>query len=370
MGKSGKTKGKKSKKNRRETRRANPPRFLYSNSEIIKRRDPVTINDIRDLVLHIIADSPPPSWIRVQNPRSIQKLVVLLVPGLTSTVLSLPPLPTSATENPNLPIAIPLPPDPPLPDSSPTDPPSSVDPRSEEAVALCGGIPFIARTFSHACPTRAPGDANRMHSVLNTFFQTPVSGEEKKRRLQGRIEAERTGQRDPSRYLLTVEQMIENDYPVPSYLADVFTKPDGWIETPQPATDTDSGAQSAYAIDCEMCLTADGKALTRVCIIDFATSKVVYDQLVKPPSPITDYLTRSGAGTYNHNACRCSSTSSHAPNTINDPARPLARVRFTRSATRTPAVHRHCVALPSPARAPTQAGAGVACAQVARPHHT
>jgi hypothetical protein len=27
-----------------------------------------------------------------------------------------------------------------------------------------------------------------MHSVLNTFFQTPVSGEEKKRRLQGRIE--------------------------------------------------------------------------------------------------------------------------------------------------------------------------------------
>jgi len=40
------------------------------------------------------------------------------------------------------------------------------------------------------------------------------------------------------------------------------------------------------------CLTADGRALTRVCIIDFATSKVMYDQLVKPPSPITDYLTR------------------------------------------------------------------------------
>jgi len=36
----------------------------------------------------------------------------------------------------------------------------------------------------------------------------------------------------------------------------------------------------------------DGKALTWVCIIDFETGKVVYDQLVKPPSPITDYLTR------------------------------------------------------------------------------
>ena len=123
-----------------------------------------------------------------QNPHTIQKLVVLLVPGLTSTVLSLPPLPTSATENPNLPITIPLPPSPPPPTpSSPPDLPPSVDPRSEEAAALYGGIPFITRTFSHACPTRAPGDGNRMHSVLNTFFQTPVSGEEKKRRLQERV---------------------------------------------------------------------------------------------------------------------------------------------------------------------------------------
>ena len=103
-------------------------------------------------------------------------------------MLSLPPLPTSATENPNLPIAIPLPPSPPPPTpSSPPDLPSSVDPRSEEAAALYGGIPFITRTFSRACPTRAPGDANRMHSVLNTFFQAVVSGEEKKRRLVERV---------------------------------------------------------------------------------------------------------------------------------------------------------------------------------------
>ncbi|KAH9965648.1 hypothetical protein BJV74DRAFT_869879 [Russula compacta] len=278
---------------KRKARRANPPRFLYSNSEITKRRDPVGINDIRDLVLHIIADSPPPSWIRVQNPNNIQKLVVLLVPGLTSTVLSLPPLPTSATENPNVPIPIPFPPDPPLSTpSAPPDLPSSIDPRSEEAAALYSGIPFIVRTFSHACPTRAPGDTNRMHSVLNTFFQAPVSGEEKKRRLQERIAAERTAKKDPTQYLLTIEQMIENDYPVPSYLADVFEKPDGWIETPQAAADAESGAQTVYAIDCEMCLTNDGKALTRVCIIDYATNKVVYDHLVKPPSPITDYLTR------------------------------------------------------------------------------
>ncbi len=118
-----------------------------------------------------------------QNLHNIKNPVVL-VPGLTSTVLSLPPLPTSATENPNLYIAIPLPSSPPSPvPSSPPDLPSSIDPRLEEAAALYGGIPFITRTFSHACPTRAPSDVNRMHTVLNTFFQVPVSGEEKKRRM-------------------------------------------------------------------------------------------------------------------------------------------------------------------------------------------
>ena len=69
----------------------------------------------------------------------------------------------------------------------PSDLSPSIDPHSEEDAALYRGIPFITRTFSHACPTRAPGDANRMHSVLNTFFQDPFSGQEKKRRLRERI---------------------------------------------------------------------------------------------------------------------------------------------------------------------------------------
>ena len=46
--------------------------------------------------------------------------------------------------------------------------------------------------------------------------------------------------------------MVENDYPVPSYLADVFKMSDGWIETPEAPTDTKSENHSVYAIDCEM----------------------------------------------------------------------------------------------------------------------
>ena len=40
------------------------------------------------------------------------------------------------------------------------------------------------------------------------------------------------------------------------------------------------------------CLTEDGKELTRVCVIDMETDKVVLDELVKPIKPVTDYLTR------------------------------------------------------------------------------
>ncbi|KAF8149431.1 hypothetical protein B0H34DRAFT_733720 [Crassisporium funariophilum] len=248
---------------------------MYSNTEIVKRHHAIAVDDVRDLILHLIADSPPPNWLRIDNAKQIQKVVALLIPGLTPDILSLPPFPTSATVNPNLPLSIPL------------LPPPSSDAGAESAAS----IPFIASTFSHACPTRAPGDQTRMHSVLSSFFTGPVSGEEKKRRLTQRVQSE-NNKDDPIRYLLTLEQMIENDYPIPSYMADVFEKPSGWVETPEPPVNHSKKGQKIYAIDCEMCITEDGKELTRVCIIDVTSGIVIYDQLVKPTKPIIDYLTR------------------------------------------------------------------------------
>ncbi|KAI0632619.1 hypothetical protein C8Q77DRAFT_1118626 [Trametes polyzona] len=253
------------------------PKFMYAKGEILKRREAVGINDIRELVLHLAADAPPPSWVRVENPRSITKVVVLLIPGLTPDLLGLPPLPTSATSNPNVPLAVPLPPAQLPEDASP-------------------GVPFISSTFTYACPTRAPGDQTRMHSVLNSFFQGPVTGEEKKRRLTERLTSERAQEKSPMRYLLTKEQMIENGYPMPSYLAETFEKPPGWVETKVAEADgtstEDTEHPRIYAMDCEMCMTEEGKQLARVCLIDYKSGIVVYDQLVKPGKPVVDYLTR------------------------------------------------------------------------------
>ncbi|OBZ74580.1 hypothetical protein A0H81_05096 [Grifola frondosa] len=257
----------------------NPPRFMYVKGEILRRRETISISDIRDLVLHLSADAPPPSWVRVENPHSVHKVVALLIPGLTPDILSLPPLPTSATDNPNLPLAVPL-------------------PAGSSSEASHHAVPFVSSTFSHACPTRAPGDQTRMHSVLNAFFQGPVSGEEKKKRLLERVTSERAQEKSPMRYLLNVEQMVENEYPIPSYLAEVFEKSSDWVETTVEITDLTllsppiHNPPRIFAIDCEMCLTEDGKELARICMIDYVSDIVVYDKLVKPRKPIVDYLTR------------------------------------------------------------------------------
>ncbi|PFH47268.1 hypothetical protein AMATHDRAFT_152547 [Amanita thiersii Skay4041] len=249
---------------------------MYANGEIVKRNWAVGIEDIRELVLHLVANAPPPNWLRVDNAHLIERVVTLLVPGLTVDLLGLPPLPTSATANPNLPLPIPLPP---------------------------SFIPFIASTFSHACPTRAPGDQTRMHSVLSAFFHGPVSVEERRKRAVQRQLSESIMNKDPVQYMLTLEQMIDNDYPIPSYMADVFERPPEWVETPAPSKtivppshDTSQRLgippRKIYAIDCEMCETEGGKELARVCIIDYYTQNVVYDQMVKPSKPVVDYLTR------------------------------------------------------------------------------
>jgi hypothetical protein len=144
----------------------------------------------------------------------------LLTPGILPDFLSLPPLPASATANPRIPNAIPLP--------------------TESNTPL----PFINSTFSHAFPTRAPGDQSRMYSVLGTFFQGPVSSE-KKRRIEARLAcmsffsptecplrppllAERAFDKDPSLYLLSLHHMIENDYPIPTWQTSSTSQTVGW----------------------------------------------------------------------------------------------------------------------------------------------
>lgn len=40
-------------------------------------------------------------------------------------------------------------------------------------------LPSLHTLFSHACPSRAPGDQYKLHSVMHEFLQTPLLVEER-----------------------------------------------------------------------------------------------------------------------------------------------------------------------------------------------
>lgn len=61
--------------------------------------------------------------------------------------------------------------------------------------------------------------------------------------------AEREQENSPLTYIIPTERMIESEYPIPSYIADVFEKPVGWVESPNAPGDA---TPKIYALDCEM----------------------------------------------------------------------------------------------------------------------
>ena len=123
---------------------------------------PTYTQDVRDLVLHLIADCPP-NWVKIEV-RSVCSLsshidacpertvhtkscYTLLIPGILRDFLALPPATTARFSR-----------------SRPSHPDRDTAPERVKHPLL-----FATSPFSHACPM-APGDQSRICSV---------SGEEK-----------------------------------------------------------------------------------------------------------------------------------------------------------------------------------------------
>ena len=115
----------------------------------------------------------------------------------------------------------------------------------------------------------------------------------------------------PVHYALTPKQMVEMDYPTPTFAGpgpardasdgeralneNAFVVPEGFVVT-QPAGGgvARSPPLSMLAVDCEMCYVGTGAdrrlALTRASAVG-PDGSVVYDKLCAPREPITDYNT-------------------------------------------------------------------------------
>ncbi|KAF2088330.1 hypothetical protein K490DRAFT_73271 [Saccharata proteae CBS 121410] len=296
----------------------NYPAITHSPSNRLQTH--VNLVALQQLVLYILADGAAPQWCAVKDKARIRKVVVLMVPGLEAGMFdgSIPleeagagdgDVAMKGTEKKKMKAL------------SPDDyyPVKLVEEKLPEPVK-----PF-ADLFEHLWPVKTPGDDKfaKIHSPLHAMLTAPLprSKDEKKTKGPNTPNAAKTWQnkRTPiTEYLATAEDLTENDYILhPVYYETEAEKEEalamreegsqgtahGWFDTPVekledgavPESEIEAGSITAgrniITMDCEMCKTAgDNFELTRISMLDW-DGNIILDELVKPPNPITNYLT-------------------------------------------------------------------------------
>ncbi|XP_078273600.1 RNA exonuclease 5 [Rhinoraja longicauda] len=87
-----------------------------------------------------------------------------------------------------------------------------------------------------------------------------------------------------TKYLLSKEELIQNGYPVAGI-------PGSGCFVGSGCTSEVTDSSPLFGLDCEMCLTKNGRELTRVSVVN-AKGGCLMDELVKPGNPILNYLTK------------------------------------------------------------------------------
>lgn len=173
-----------------------------------------------------------------------------------------------------------------LPSETTDNLPQTLNPRPD--TVNYSKLPVFQQLFSHYCPTRAPGDTRKLHSVTQTLLHSPIPSAEKNKRESERskLALQSSGSNDPSLYLLPVEDFAEQGYILPTYPFNIASKqvggkegkkpakqteprpfedwlrPDGFVQTPQPPEeDEEPPIMKIIGIDCEMVSLSNSVAL-------------------------------------------------------------------------------------------------------------
>lgn len=327
------------KKKRLDGEKIKYPSLTYAEGKL---QSSIRIADLQGLLLYCFADGVAPQWISLKHSRNMQKAVVLMVPGLEigmfDGTIPLGPRPSDATDATDT--TEPEQPDTdksregkmaadfekwkqglPLPDRS-----HRFNPRGLHASSLPEPLRPLADIFLHVWPVKAPGDNkyNKVHSPLQAILSAQLPKNKNEGRGKGarppRVDKNFKATRTPiTTFIATCDELRENDYPLhPAFFTSEEEKTTeaatrqrneqsaehGWVDTQVesweagqvPESEIEQGSMSAgrqvLALDCEMCLTEGGHSeLTRVSLMNW-DGEVVLDELVKPPRPIIDYLTR------------------------------------------------------------------------------
>lgn len=287
------------------------------------------VSDLQALVLYILADGTAPQWVAVENRNSIRRVVVLMVPGLEMAMFNGKlPLESTRADDQNA-------------ETDANAKPKQLDirhddyhPASLKPDRLPEPLKPLSEVFPHVWPISGPTESRgknyvKLHSPMHAMLssQVPRTREEKQLKKSGNHKGplpqgskhwENT--RTPiTKYLASLTDQQENEYVVhPVWFTTDEAKEaarqrrgtthctaeDGWVDSnvqrledgDVPERDIEQGSVTAgrrvLAVDCEMCKDEnDVSVLTRISLIDW-DGTVVMDKLVKPDTPIKDYVTQ------------------------------------------------------------------------------
>ncbi|KAI9845125.1 MAG: hypothetical protein M1838_001870 [Thelocarpon superellum] len=302
----------------------NYPSITHSPSARLQSK--VKLSDLQGLVLYLLADGTAPQWVSVRHHHAIRKVVVLMVPGLEQGMFD-GAIPFEGGDGANA-------------GTSDADAPANTEVPAEVRTqrspddyyptrlsqrALPKPLRALADIFSHLWPVITPGDDKfgRMHSPVLSMLNAPLPKSKEEKRSKGAQTPREARDWENRRtriteFVATADQLRESAYPLhPAFLTTsteleeegrrrqtAFDVPvERWVDTRVEALSTGRVAEAeiergsvtagreVLAMDCEMCRTdGDKLELTRVSLVGW-DGEVVLDELVKPPTPITDYLT-------------------------------------------------------------------------------
>ena len=230
---------------RRERRKKKEKTPSITHSPNVRLKSDVRISDLQGLVLYLLADGPAPQWVAIRNKARLERVVVLMVPGLevgmfngdlvleegcdekesedreTEGKTAMKGLKDDTATVPNITAGT---------RKTKASSPDDYYPIKLEAEQLSEPLKPLADIFTHVWPIKTPGDDrfSKIHSPLQAMLLTPlpksaIDGHynntvEKTQQKKDESDMPYTGNnwqnyKTPvTAYLATVDELLDNEY--------------------------------------------------------------------------------------------------------------------------------------------------------------
>lgn len=251
--------------------------------ENMKKRIPIFLSDVQHLLLYSLLGhhSPylPARWCQLEKYNKVTHTVVFVVEGLSSYhFMSYESMFPHIVNNLKYRLEV----------ITPAVYGASI--IEELAAVPLTGTQSDKLIRQHGSVETALQTNGNVIKLLRSVFPMHSANSDVKNALEHNIGLPSTDKFCRTKLLLSLSQMVEENYPVP--LKGTLAEKYGSYLLTKDVYEEATATSPMFGLDCEMCLTTSGNLeLTRITIVNESMT-VIYESFVKPENMITNYLTR------------------------------------------------------------------------------